>query len=88
MISTSPLRYPGGKTRFTNFIWEAIRSSGEQAKYSLNLCVWRWGCYSTTRNLAKLNASPLTTVPISIDFICTGIPIVRKSLIFQLLSDC
>lgn len=32
MISTSPLRYPGGKARFTNFIWEAICSSGEEAK--------------------------------------------------------
>ena len=24
MISTSPLRYPGGKARFTNFIWDTI----------------------------------------------------------------
>lgn len=31
MISKSPLRYPGGKARFTNFIWEAIASSGEKA---------------------------------------------------------
>jgi DNA adenine methylase len=27
MISTSPLRYPGGKARFTNFIWESILAS-------------------------------------------------------------
>ena len=32
MTSTSPLRYPGGKARFTNFIWEAIVSSGEKTK--------------------------------------------------------
>lgn len=31
MISTSPLRYPGGKARFTDFIWEAIVASGETA---------------------------------------------------------
>lgn len=29
MTSTSPLRYPGGKTRFTNFIWQSIQNSGE-----------------------------------------------------------
>ena len=29
MISTSPLRYPGGKTRFTNFIEESIIASNE-----------------------------------------------------------
>jgi DNA adenine methylase len=29
MISTSPLRYPGGKARFTDFIWESIVASGE-----------------------------------------------------------
>lgn len=28
MISKSPLRYPGGKTRFTPFIWSAIQNSG------------------------------------------------------------
>ena len=28
MISKSPLRYPGGKTRFTPFIWSAIQHSG------------------------------------------------------------
>ncbi|HEY5580155.1 MAG TPA: DNA adenine methylase [Rhodoferax sp.] len=28
MISKSPLRYPGGKTRFTPFIWSAIQASG------------------------------------------------------------
>ncbi len=32
MISTSPLRYPGGKARFTNFIWDAVVASNEQAK--------------------------------------------------------
>ncbi len=32
MISTSPLRYPGGKTRFTKFIWEAILASGMGSK--------------------------------------------------------
>jgi DNA adenine methylase len=32
MISKSPLRYPGGKTRFTNFIAEAMLSSGEQVE--------------------------------------------------------
>lgn len=31
MKSTSPLRYPGGKARFTNFIWEAVDASGERA---------------------------------------------------------
>jgi DNA adenine methylase len=31
MTSTSPLRYPGGKTRFTKFIWEAVQESGEDA---------------------------------------------------------
>lgn len=30
MISTSPLRYPGGKARFTDFIEQAIISSGEE----------------------------------------------------------
>ena len=29
MISKSPLRYPGGKTRFTPFIWSAIQLSGQ-----------------------------------------------------------
>ncbi len=28
MISKSPLRYPGGKARFTPFIWSAIKHSG------------------------------------------------------------
>lgn len=28
MHSRSPLRYPGGKTRFTPFIWSAIQHSG------------------------------------------------------------
>lgn len=28
MISKSPLRYPGGKTRFTPFIWSAVQQSG------------------------------------------------------------
>lgn len=32
MTSTSPLRYPGGKARFTNFIWEAITTSEEQVR--------------------------------------------------------
>ena len=32
MTSTSPLRYPGGKARFTNFIWEAITTSEEQTR--------------------------------------------------------
>lgn len=31
MISTSPLRYPGGKARFTNFILNSIKISGEIA---------------------------------------------------------
>lgn len=31
MISTSPLRYPGGKARFTDFIWKSIVASGEKA---------------------------------------------------------
>src|SRR5688572_10125024 len=31
MTSTSPLRYPGGKARFTAFISEAIKTSGEEA---------------------------------------------------------
>ena len=31
MTSPSPLRYPGGKTRFTKFIWEAILCSGKKA---------------------------------------------------------
>ncbi|WP_462251957.1 DNA adenine methylase [Ferruginibacter sp.] len=31
MTSTSPLRYPGGKTRFTNFIEESIVASNEKA---------------------------------------------------------
>jgi DNA adenine methylase len=31
MISTSPLRYPGGKARFTDLISEAIKHSGEAA---------------------------------------------------------
>ncbi len=31
MISTSPLRYPGGKARFTSFISTAIANSGEDA---------------------------------------------------------
>jgi DNA adenine methylase len=30
MISRSPLRYPGGKTRFTPFIWSAIQDSGTE----------------------------------------------------------
>jgi DNA adenine methylase len=30
MISTSPLRYPGGKARFTKFIWEAVIASSEK----------------------------------------------------------
>ncbi len=29
MTSTSPLRYPGGKARFTNFIWQALSSLEE-----------------------------------------------------------
>ena len=29
MTSTSPLRYPGGKARFTNFLWDSILESGE-----------------------------------------------------------
>ena len=32
MLSISPLRYPGGKTRFSKFIWESIISSGESVK--------------------------------------------------------
>ncbi len=32
MTSTSPLRYPGGKARFTNFIWESITASQEQVR--------------------------------------------------------
>ncbi|CAE6793829.1 DNA adenine methylase [Paraburkholderia aspalathi] len=32
MISTSPLRYPGGKARFTNFVLSAIRQSGDEAR--------------------------------------------------------
>lgn len=32
MISTSPLRYPGGKARFSKFISEAIVASGEQTE--------------------------------------------------------
>ncbi len=31
MISTSPLRYPGGKARFSDFIWKSIAASGEKA---------------------------------------------------------
>ncbi len=31
MVSTSPLRYPGGKARFTRFILDAISTSGEVA---------------------------------------------------------
>lgn len=31
MISTSPLRYPGGKARFSDFIWKSIAASGENA---------------------------------------------------------
>jgi DNA adenine methylase len=31
MTSTSPLRYPGGKARFTDFILQALKSSGENA---------------------------------------------------------
>lgn len=30
MTSTSPLRYPGGKARFTDIIWEAMSASGER----------------------------------------------------------
>lgn len=32
MISTSPLRYPGGKARFTHFIFDSIKTSGEAAE--------------------------------------------------------
>ena len=32
MISTSPLRYPGGKARFTDFILSAMKQSGEDAR--------------------------------------------------------
>lgn len=32
MISLSPLRYPGGKSRFTTFIWDSMILSGEKTK--------------------------------------------------------
>src|SRR5450432_2471219 len=32
MTSTSPLRYPGGKARFTDFICDSLKSSGKEAK--------------------------------------------------------
>jgi DNA adenine methylase len=32
MISLSPLRYPGGKSRFTTFIWDSMIQSGEKTK--------------------------------------------------------
>ncbi|WP_161889683.1 DNA adenine methylase [Pontibacter russatus] len=32
MALTSPLRYPGGKSRFTDFIWKALAASGEKAE--------------------------------------------------------
>lgn len=38
MISTSPLRYPGGKARFTDFIADAIKVSGESPKLLVEPC--------------------------------------------------
>ena len=32
MISTSPMRYPGGKARFAQYIWEAIQASRERSE--------------------------------------------------------
>jgi len=32
MISISPLRYPGGKARFAQYIWEAIQASEERSE--------------------------------------------------------
>jgi DNA adenine methylase len=32
MVTTSPLRYPGGKARLSQYIWEAIIKSGEEIK--------------------------------------------------------
>lgn len=32
MVSTSPLRYPGGKARFSEFIWQSIAFSSENTK--------------------------------------------------------
>ena len=38
MISTSPLRYPGGKARFTDFIATAINLSGEDPEIFVEPC--------------------------------------------------
>lgn len=60
MMSTSPLRYPGGKARFTNFIWEAIVSSGETAQVLVEPC-----CGGAGASIALLESGRMRSIALN-----------------------
>lgn len=60
MTSTSPLRYPGGKARFTNFIWESICAS----EYSVEVFVEPF-CGGAGASIALLESNKVQRVAIN-----------------------
>src|SRR5690606_22374674 len=62
MISTSPLRYPGGKSRFTEFIWEAIVASGKKADVFVEPFCGGAGAAISLLKLGNVNAIALNDI--------------------------
>lgn len=62
MTSPSPLRYPGGKSRFTDFIWNAILSSGKQAEVFVEPFCGGAGAAISLLKLGRVNYISLNDV--------------------------